>query len=179
MILKGESTPDFESFHYNRNKLCWLPDNSTIVFVASNFKNDRIYLFNTKKRKIVKTIELPGFTSIYEIDVSHKGDQIVFSAQKDENVNLYIYDLNAKTISQITNDYYEESQPKWSVDDDKIAFTGERPSKYKNKDHLFYNLSKQIYIYYLKNKNICQLTFDTKDNYSPFWIGDSLAFISE
>ncbi len=179
MILKGETTPDFESFHYNRNELCWLPDNVTIAFVASNFKNDRIYFFNTFKKEITNVIDFPNFTSIYEMDISHDGNKIAFSAQKNDQVNLFIYNLQTKKISQITNDFYEESQPKWSKNDDEISFTGERPSKYENENHIFYDLSKQIYIYNLKLKQFSQITFDKEDNHSSFWVGDSLAFITE
>ncbi len=179
MILKGETTPDFESFHYNRNKLCWMPDNITIAFVASNFKNDRIYFFDTIKKEIIKIIDFPEFTSIYEIDLSHDGKNIVFSAQKNDRVNLFIYNLKSKNIRQLTNDLYEESQPKWSDNDEEIAFTGERPSKYKKENHIFYDISKQIMIYNLKTKQFTQITFDKENNHSPFWMGDSLAFITE
>lgn len=178
-ILKGESSGKFEEFHFQKNNLSWFQDGNRFAFVSKTSEGDKIYVMNYQNGSIVYTINLPEFQSIYEIDVSHNNNQIVFCGQKNEQTDIFIYDIQTEEVTQITNDHYNDQQPSWSSDGSKIAFTSERT--YTNdKDHIFDNLSSDIYYYDLNEKSFYQVTNDSANNYSPFWGSSSkILFISE
>ena len=112
---------------------------------------------------LVYTIALPGFDAILEIDVSSDGQLIVFSGLKNEQSDIYIYDLVSEKVRQITDDDYHDSQPCWSNDGTKIAFTSER-TIYDDGIHVFDALSSDIFYYDLDNSIFYQVTRDTTNN---------------
>jgi Tol biopolymer transport system component len=178
-IVKGESTGKFEEFHFQKNNLSWFQDSERFAFVAKTSNGDKIYGINYLDGSIVNTISLPEFQSIYEIDISHDNNKIVFCGQKNEQTDIFIYDLQTKEVTQITNDHYYDRQPTWSADDSKIAFASER-SFIEGKKHVFDNLSSDIYYYEISENSFYQVTDDPFDNYSPFWSSaDEILFISE
>jgi len=181
-LINGESTGKFEEFHFQRNNFSWMPDGKSFLFVSKTAKGDKIYLADFESGNILDSYEMFQFDAIFEIDVSNDGTKIVFSGQKNLKNDLYIMDLNTQKITQITNDYYNDHQPRWSPDTRKILFTSERiiDENYENK-HLFYELNKDIYYYDLEDSLFYQVTFDDYNNEFPIWdsSGTKVLFVSE
>ncbi|MBT3755663.1 MAG: hypothetical protein HOG24_05235, partial [Candidatus Cloacimonetes bacterium] len=145
-ILSGESTGDFEEFHYLRNNLAWFPGGEKYAIVSKTSFADKLYIIDVKSGKSSRELEFSEFDAIFEIDVSNDGNRIVFSGQKDLKSDIYIYDLITDEITTITDDQYFDSQPHWSPDDSKITFTSERTfneDAYANQ--IFSKLSTDIF----------------------------------
>ncbi|MDO9576839.1 MAG: hypothetical protein Q7J16_03060 [Candidatus Cloacimonadales bacterium] len=179
-VLKGESSGKFEEFHFQKNNLSWFQDGKRFAFVSKTSGGDKIYVMNYMTGSLIYTISLPEFQSIYEIDVSHDCNKIVFCGQKSEQTDIFVYDIQTEEVTQITNDHFNDQQPCWSPDDSKIAFTSERTFA-DAKKHLFDDLSSDIYYYDLNKNTFYQATNDSTNNYSPFWdgSGSKILFISE
>ena len=182
-ILSGEMTGKFEEFHFQRNNLSWFQDGKRFAFASKATTGDKIYVMNLKNRKIEKAFSFPGFDAIYEIDVSHDGKKIAFSGQKNFQDNIYIFEIDSGKIIPITSDRFFDSQPRWSQNDEKIVFTSERDLRKKNPgtEHIFGDLSSDIFYYDLNEKQFYQVTNDDFNNDSPFWdsAGKEIIFISE
>lgn len=180
LIVKGEATGKFEEFHFQKNNISWFQDGKRFAFVAKTSVGDKIYIMDVDEKKVVYEILLKDFNSIFELDISHDGKQIVFCGQKNEQSDIYLYDIATEEITQITNDHYHNSQPTWSPDDSKIAFTSERTFT-DNDKNVFYALSSDVFYYDLNEKIFYQVTNENVDNDTPIWNkdGDKLVFISD
>ncbi len=181
-ILKGESSGKFEEFHFRRNNLSWFPDGLRYTFVSKTSFGDKIYVINFETEEIVYTFSFPGFDAIYEIDVSHDGKKIVFAAQKDMKNDIFIYEIETEEITQITDDHYYDSQPRWSPDDKKIVFASKRTiNEDEKRSQVFSKLTGDIYYYDLEEDEFYNVTNDNQNNEFPFWNsdGNKILFVSE
>jgi hypothetical protein len=163
-IIKGEVSGKMEEFYYFRSSLSWFPDNTRIAFSAKTSDGDCIYIVNTSKKKIVQTIKLKDFDAIYELDVAPDGKSIVFAGQKNMQCDLYLYNLETKELQQLTDDYYNDLQPRFAPDGNSIVFASERSQKEPEfPNRLFSHLNQNIFHLNLNNGICTQLTLETKD----------------
>ncbi|MBN2461340.1 MAG: PD40 domain-containing protein [Candidatus Cloacimonetes bacterium] len=180
-LIAGESTGRYEEFHFQKNNLSWMPDSKTFAFVAKTSFGDRIYLVDYNKGNIIRYFDFFEFDAIYEIDISHDGSKIVFTGQKNLQNDLYIFDMTTEETVTITNDYYNDFQPRWSPDDTKITFTSERTIREDDTDHLFYQLKNDIFYYDLTDSTFYQVTIGEYNNQFPIWnsTGDKIVYVAE
>jgi len=181
-LLSGESTGDYEEFHYLRNNLAWFPSGDKFAVVSKTSFADRLYTVDAETGKNISEIEFDDFDAVFEIDISNDGKKIVFSGQKNLKSDIYIYDLASEEITAITNDQYFDSQPRWSPDDTKITFTSERTFDLDaNNDQIFSKLTKDIFYYDLIEDKFYQVTNDNQQNGYPIWDknGEQIIFVSE
>ena len=166
----------FEDFHYMKNSISYFPDGKKIAFVAKTSKGDVISICSSETGKELDRIRL-DFDAIFELDVSPYGDKIVFVGLKDAQNDLYIYNLKSKTISRLTDDFYDDRYPRWSPDGERICFSSERfvdqvREKTEN-SYIFSNLFYNIFIYDLASDSILAVTDQNYDNQYPNWSSDN------
>lgn len=181
-ILSGESTGDYEEFHYLQNNFAWFPDGKKFAFVSKTSFADKIYIVDNKTGKASQELEFPEFDAIFEIDISNDGNKIVFAGQKNLKRDIYIYDLNSEKITAITDDQYFDSQPHWSPDDSKITFTSERTfNEDAYAEQIFSKLTSDVFYYDLNENKFYQVTHDLQKNSFPIWdkTGKNIIFVSE
>ncbi|PID27176.1 MAG: hypothetical protein CR982_06905 [Candidatus Cloacimonadota bacterium] len=186
-IVTGQSSGDFEEFHWLRPGICWSPDSRKIVFAAKSQEQDALYIYNalTGEEESQLKFNLDG---IYSPDWSVDGKNICFVGQKDGISDLYIYNIEKKDLKKLTNDIFSVSYPKFSKDGKKILFSSDRGEDLNIKtidwsidlSNMNLNLS-DIYCLNLEDSRLTQIT-DTpldKENY-PFWIDeDRIGYTSD
>lgn len=170
-IIEGEKTDEFEAFHLLRGRIDVAPD-GTLVFVTKSGENDALHLYNVIEKKLIESIRFRSLVSIGSASWSPDTRKIVFSSiDKSGNNDLYIYDRDTKSLTRLTNDYYDDRDPAWSPDGSKIAFASDRnPYGLKNKHNL--------YLYDVATGGIDHLTYGNDNYLSPAWSKDGrkLAF---
>jgi len=178
-IIGGESNGKFEEFHFHKNNLSWFPNSKKFALVSKTATGDKIYVIDFQTGKIIEQFNFPNLDAIYEIDVSHDGEKIVFCGQKNFQTDIYVFEMKSSKITQITNDKFCNKQPRWSQNDSKIAFASER-TIYQNKEKVFGGLSFDIYYFDVKKEKFYQVTNDKKINNShPIWFENSIIFSTE
>ncbi|HNU53741.1 MAG TPA: BamA/TamA family outer membrane protein [Candidatus Syntrophosphaera sp.] len=163
-ILKGEATGKIEEFHYFRSNLSWFPDNRRVAFAAKTANGDRIHILDVDRRKIVRSIAPAGMSAIYELDVAPDGRSLVFAGQQGMRCDLFLMDLESENLTRITNDLYNDLQPRFTPDGQSVVFASERSRDPETKRRgLFANLNRDIFSLNLADGELTQHTFEKKD----------------
>ncbi|GAA4789041.1 basic secretory protein-like protein [Olivibacter ginsenosidimutans] len=117
-------------------------DDFSYIESAGSFSNDSkkfaYSVFSQGKSKLLiidvdkgKTLSLEAMGDIGEfsnIAWSPDGNTIAFSGLKNGYSDIYLYNLNTKKITQLTNDQYSDYHPSFSRDGKKLVFSTDRLS---------------------------------------------------
>ncbi|MGM0441068.1 MAG: hypothetical protein ACQEQC_01420 [Elusimicrobiota bacterium] len=93
-------------------------------FAARNNKN-YLFLYHTDSQELEKL----SFTNLSEMRspaLNKDGDKIVFTAFKDGKRDIFIYDIAARNLVQVTNDKYMDYGPVFKNSDQKLLVSTER-----------------------------------------------------
>jgi Tol biopolymer transport system component len=120
------SDSHFDAISFISTSGAWSPTSDEFAFVAQAEGNHEIAILNVNSTNIERRIRVPGVGAISNIAWSPNGRTIAFSGMKGGISDLYLLDVSAGTVRQLTNDRYADIQPAWSPDGQTIAFATDR-----------------------------------------------------
>tara|TARA_B100001250_G_scaffold72640_1_gene59186 strand:- start:707 stop:3853 length:3147 start_codon:yes stop_codon:yes gene_type:complete len=173
-LVKGNRSIDFEELKWLQPGISWSPNNEKIVIAAKAGSKDALYLINANKpnKKEKLTFDLDG---IFSASWSPDGNQLAFVGNKVSSSDIYLYDIDNRTLKNLTNDIYSDSEPTWSADGSKIAYVS---SRVKQDDSLIKEnksladiatFQTDIYSIDISNNSLNRITYsDANENY-PLW----------
>ncbi|MEK7670138.1 MAG: hypothetical protein AAB330_02740, partial [Bacteroidota bacterium] len=174
IVIEGERTDEFEAFHLFQSKLDVSKD-GTLAFITKSGENDALHLYDVKKLEKVETIRFKNLVVLGSPSWSPDGKRIVFSSiDKGGNNDLYLYDIQDRSLLKLTDDFYDDRDPSWCPTGDVIAFSSDRtPFGAQGKYNLF--------TYDLSTGGISFVTHSDDNYYAPSWSRDGrwLAFTSD
>jgi dipeptidyl aminopeptidase/acylaminoacyl peptidase len=125
--LAGPSSdPHFDAISFINSAGDWSPDASKFAFIVYAEGNNEVAILDTKSTDIERRIKLPGIGSVSSVSWSPDGHTLAIAGQAGGISDLYLLDLTAGTLRQLTNDRYADIQPSWSPDGKSIAFVTDR-----------------------------------------------------
>ncbi|MDP2173816.1 MAG: BamA/TamA family outer membrane protein [Candidatus Cloacimonadaceae bacterium] len=181
-LITGESSGKLEEFYYFRSNIAWFSDNRRIAFSAKTANGDRIHIMDVEQRKIIESYALPQLSAIYEIDVSPIDGKIVIAGQMKMQSDLFLFDPESGELTRLTDDYYDDAQPRFSPDGRSVVFSSERSLDHNGQRKGFFaNLTRDIYTYDLDSGQIHQHTFGEANSSFPLFdgSGEKLIYVSE
>ncbi len=180
----GHSINDMPDYSYPA--ITWHPSGEVLAIAAEHKGIAMIYLYDiTTKKK--ESMVMEDFQKILNISYSTNGRQLVLSAVQAGQSDIFILNINSRTIEQITNDIYDDANPAF-LGNSKIVFSSNRTSdsiKFKEKFKTAPQLSEnhQIFIYDTKKKNniLFRITDDTTANfrYPMEYQNESISFLTD
>ena len=160
-----EIRTDFSGFG---RSLAWAPDGDRIAFVAKHHDANYLLEVNILTEKLTQYFRL-DYDNISSPDYDSSGEQIVFSALKEGQTDLYSIELLTGEINRLTFDAFNDTHPSWHPTTDKIVYTSERGRK------------NRLVLIDLDNGTERVLTNGTYNAISPSWTpdGESILFCAD
>lgn len=121
-----KSNPHFDALRFINSAGTWSPDGRRFAFVTFVQGDNEINTFDVESGEIQERIAVQGVGAIQNLAWSPDGQYIAFTGIDGGISNLYVLDIDKRTVRQITNDRYAELQPAWSPDGTTLAFTTDR-----------------------------------------------------
>lgn len=123
-LVSGQRTNNFEELHLLMPGLTWSPDGRSIAVAVKAGERDAIMIIDVETGKEQKlTFDLDG---IFSVEWSHNGKLLAFVGLKTPQSDIYVYNLETKTLTNLTNDIFTDSDPAFSADDSTIYFISDR-----------------------------------------------------
>ena len=160
-----EIRTDFSGFG---RSLTWAPDGDRIAFVAKHHDANYLLEVNILTEELTQYFRL-DYDNISSPDYDGSGEQIVFSALKAGQTDLYSIELLTGEINRLTFDAFNDTHPSWHPTTDKIVYTSERGRK------------NRLVLIDLDNGTERVLTNGTYNAISPSWTpdGESILFCAD
>lgn len=164
-LLEGEKTDQFEAFHLFGSRMS-LSREGMLAFVTKSGESDVLHLYDLAAEKLTETLAFDGLVMIGSPSWNADGSQIIFSALNEAGENdLYIFDVATRELTRLTDDLYDDRDPAWSPEGDRVVFTSDRgPGGERG--------LQQLFILDLESGVLRYITQDSSSYASPSWSSD-------
>jgi hypothetical protein len=171
LILEGESSDLYESFHYFRTGID-VSRKGLLTFVTQKGSSDALYIYDIELEKFVSSFTFKNITGIGAPAWSKDSRYIAFSGMEfSGKVDIYLFDIQNENLTRLTNDYYDDTDPCFSPDGNYIIFSSDRTSGIEKS---VYNL----FLYELASNKIAQITKSNAALSSPNFSDDGRLIFS-
>ncbi|MGB9664162.1 MAG: hypothetical protein ACPL25_04465 [Ignavibacteria bacterium] len=165
LLLQGEKSDEFESFHLFRTSID-VSKKGVIVFSSKSKGRDRLNFYDLKEARISISKSFENILSISNPKFSNDGSMVVFSGIDLKGYrDLYIYEIENDNLIRLTNDYYDDRNPSFYPNNQFIVFSSDRTSK---NGKYFYNL----FLLRISDLNISRVTSLNSDQTFPVFSND-------
>lgn len=127
-LIRGEDNVDFEELNILRPNLSWSPDGSRLLLSTRSDGRFDLSIVDYRTGRSRK-IRFPDLGSIGSVAWSPDGSKVAFQGSQGPFVDIYVYDLEANTLMNLTNDIFSDSDPSWSMDSKTVYFTSDRAER--------------------------------------------------
>ncbi len=184
-VVSAQVTSEIEELHILKPGITWSPNGDKIAFAVKSGDSDALVILDSDnpKNKITKKFNIEG---IYRPQWNPLNNQIAFIGYNQFSSDIFIYDIDNDTLTQLTNDIFSDIQISWSPDGLSLLMVSDRKNYIDNTNYDIISIIgfdfNNYDIYKIDpNSNISRLT-NTDYNeiypqYSPN--GSSIAYISD
>jgi Tol biopolymer transport system component len=130
-IIKGQRTVDFEELHLLTPGMAWSGDGRRLALATKSGARDAIIIIDTDNDSQEKIeFNLDGIFSIDwasgSPDSGRPLGKLTFAADNHGHSDIYVYDLDTKVLTNLTDDIFSDADPAWSADGKSIFFSSDR-----------------------------------------------------
>ena len=129
-LLRGGTSPKFESFHLFRNRPATLPS-GIVALTSKQGGRDVLYLLDARHRRLLHRIELPNLVAVQQPAIAPDAQSVVFTAQDySGRADLYrvSWPRERLRLERLTNDDFDDIEPDISPDGRWVTFASDRGS---------------------------------------------------
>jgi len=174
ILIKGEESSDFETFHIFSSKIDVNKD-GILAFGSKSGENDALYLYDINDRKVKSKYYLDNLVGILSPSWSPNGKKLAFTGLSFNGYkDIYIFDTETEELTQLTDDAYDDNDPSWSPDGNFLVFSSDRTDFGKQ-------WSYNLFLLNVNDGNLSYLTFGKQKDAAPVFSPDGrhIAFTSD
>lgn len=134
--------------------IAWHPSSQAFSYVVERRGQLIMYNYDLDKGKKTRR-ELFGLEKVIDMQYAKDGRRMVFSGVRNGQSDIYLYYAVGNRQEQLTNDVYDDLNPRFVNDDKGIIFSSNRPDDTLRTRVPFeyFPVEKDIYIYDLETKS--------------------------
>ena len=125
-LTSTATDPHYSSIQFIYSAGAWDSASQRIAIGAVAAGRPALAIFEAQTGKQEREIAIPDVDEILNPTWAPDGHAIAFTGMKRGLTDLFVYDLNASKLRQLTSDAYADLQPSWSPDGKRIAFATDR-----------------------------------------------------
>ena len=125
-IFKAELDPHYQSLEFINSTGAWDPGGNRFVFSAVSKGRPVLTIVSVESGEVIENIPFKNLDEVFDPAWSPDGRFIVFSALNHGFSDLFLYNIETKSRTRLTDDAYADFQPAWSPDGKQIAFVTDR-----------------------------------------------------
>lgn len=152
-------------------------------YVWALYKDYDIYKANVDGSSLTKLTDVDGYDA--EATISPKGDKIIFTSTRDNDIELYSMNLDGSDVKRLTNAPGYDGGAYYSYDGTKIVFRASRPSTDEElkdfrdnlAEHLVRPSKLEIFVMNADGTGMQQVTSNGKANFGPYFFPDGKSII--
>lgn len=169
-VVKGERSPEFESFHPFRTKID-VNERGELAFVSKHEERDALYTYDLRGEDLSGSFRFESLIGLSSPNWSPDGRKIVFSGlTKDGYSDLYVLDVETGALDRLTDDRYMDLDPAWSPDGQWIAFSSDRTAHGRTG-------ARNLFLLDLETREVLYLTFGDWNDLAPSWSPDGTRIV--
>lgn len=180
-VLRREHMLD-QIVDYSYPIIKWHPSGKMLGYVIEK-KGQIYFVYHNLETKERREIEMAALEKINSFDYSNDGQKLVIGGFNNGQSDIFIFDIGANTIENITNDIADDYNPLFVNLSSQIIFESNRKSaKLGNKQSAEVDAQPKtdIFVYDLKSKTIEQITSTPNDEESqPYKFGKDIYYLSD
>jgi hypothetical protein len=136
------SNTHIDEFNFIESAGAWSPDSKQFAFSVFSGGRNKLVVVDVSNGKILHEISMEKAEQFSYVTWSPNGHDIVFSGMSEGQSDLYMYNLDDKELTQLTDDIYSDYQPSFSHDGTKLVFASDRTTYDKsNGQTITFNLA--------------------------------------
>jgi Tol biopolymer transport system component len=139
-LVSSDRDAHFDALRFIDSAGSWSPDSKRLAFITFEKGDNFLGIVDADSRE-TRHIRVPDLDAMSSVSFSPDGRSVVISGQRTGVTNLFIYNIDANTVRQITNDKFADMQPAWSPDGRTIAFITDRGQGTQLENLSFSNMS--------------------------------------
>jgi Tol biopolymer transport system component len=116
----------YSSIQYINSAGAWDAASERIAMATVTAGQPSLAIFDARTGKRDRDISVREVDEILNPSWSPSGDAIVFTGMRQGLTDLFVYDLDAATLRQLTSDPYADLHASWSPDGQRIVFASDR-----------------------------------------------------
>lgn len=161
---KTEDNPDL-SFPI----IAWHPDGSLMGFTVEDKGRCYYYPYIINEKKM-GTRFLVDVEKITDWSYSDDGRFMLFSGFRNGQSDIFLYSFQARSYQNLTNDFYDDTEPRFMNNQRDIIFSSNRPVDSLDVETKFFNQQNQnnydlfVYNYSAKNPQLLRVTYTPNAN---------------
>ncbi|MDB5021349.1 MAG: domain protein beta Propeller, partial [Pedobacter sp.] len=166
------SNSHIDDFNFLESAGSWSPDGKHFAFSVYSQGKNQLMIIDVNNGKTILRKAMGKVEQFGNLTWSPDGSTIAFSGMVEGQSDLFAYNLNKKTVIQLTNDTYSDFAPNYAPDGKKLIFSSDRASTGNGSTAAVHPLNLSILD--LDSKNISNLpVFTSANNLNPQFSGDS------
>lgn len=157
-VVKGNRTADFEELHLLTPGISWSPDGKKVAMAVKSGSRDAIYAIDVQSGDREK-YEFKQLSGIFSVDWAPTGDRLAFVGIRGPQSDVYVFDMKTKSLVNLMDDVFSDSDPSWSSDGATIYFTSDRGW---HVDGSQFSHDFKMYTYNFSQRDIYRASLETR-----------------